>query len=548
MKLRIYIIDIVVLILIPIILGYILYSIIPINNFEPLSVVSVTSSVNLLIWIGIIIQILVSIYLFKNKNLEQLLNFNLYISLIYITTTKLLIEGLALKGTPLPDSDIRGDLLAIVQLAQNAEKNLWSGSGYPPVWPTIIGNIARILDIHVLAIFKPAELILLAVSPFLIFLTWKLILKSWMALTITIFQTLSSSFNYKNLALNILIPFIIFVIISAVNQMNINIKIRLKYLIYGISIGLISLMYFGYLYWLTPFLILLTVLSFFGKNRSLLIEIQLLVFLGIALAIIPIIYPLTQLKMSNLYLVILITILFLITNSQLKGRNFINLAGSTIIIFVLLIILFDYRANDEWFEGGIEQNNPTLNPILPFDNYKVIFILLFLYLIYRFISKKEYYIYLQILIAIYLSSTFFMYLIASQMQISKRVDLWPRATEIQSYVLSLTSILIIILILENIFEKISIQTSYDENPVRIQFIYLFAMLIIGSYFVSNLGNQTYAVMPTQTFNGAWYAHQGCSNPHKDPMLAKVFENYSDIQKFLRSNCSSVNWPEVASIK
>jgi hypothetical protein len=548
MKLRIYIIDIVVLILIPIILGYILYSIIPINNFEPLSVVSVTSSVNLLIWIGIIIQILVSIYLFKNKNLEQLLNFNLYISLIYITTTKLLIEGLALKGTPLPDSDIRGDLLAIVQLAQNAEKNLWSGSGYPPVWPTIIGNIARILDIHVLAIFKPAELILLAVSPFLIFLTWKLILKSWMALTITIFQTLSSSFNYKNLALNILIPFIIFVIISAVNQMNINIKIRLKYLIYGISIGLISLMYFGYLYWLTPFLILLTVLSFFGKNRSLLIEIQLLVFLGIALAIIPIIYPLTQLKMSNLYLVILITILFLITNSQLKGRNFINLAGSTIIIFVLLIILFDYRANDEWFEGGIEQNNPTLNPILPFDNYKVIFILLFLYLIYRFISKKEYYIYLQILIAIYLSSTFFMYLIASQMQISKRVDLWPRATEIQSYVLSLTSILIIILILENIFEKISIQTSYDENPVRIQFIYLFAMLIIGSYFVSNLGNQTYAVMPTQTFNGAWYAHQGCSNPHKDPMLAKVFENYPDIQKFLRSNCSSVNWPEVASIK
>ena len=548
MKLRIYIIDIVVLILIPIILGYILYSIIPINNFEPLSVVSVTSSVNLLIWIGIIIQILVSIYLFKNKNLEQLLNFNLYISLIYITTTKLLIEGLALKGTPLPDSDIRGDLLAMVQLAQNAEKNLWSGSGYPPVWPTLIGNIARIFDLHVLAIFKPAELILLAVAPFLFFLIWKLILKSWMALTITIFQTLITSFNYKNLALNILIPVIIFVIISAVNQTNINIKIRLKYLIYGFFIGLISLMYFGYLYWLTPFLILLTVLSFFSKNRSLLVELQLLVFLGIALAIIPIIYPLTKLNLWNLYLVILITILFLITNSRLKGRNLINFGGNILIIFVLLIILFNYRANDEWFEGGIEQNNPTLNPILPFDNYKVVFILFFLYLIFRFVSKKEYFIYLQILIAIYLSSIFFMYLIASQMQVSKKVDLWPRATEVQSYVLSITSILIIILVLENIFDKISIPASYDENPVRIQFIYFFAMLIIGSYFVSNLGNQTYSAMPINTFNGAWYAHQGCSNPHEDPMLARVFENYQDIQKFLRLNCSSVNWPEVASIK
>ena len=141
-----------------------------------------------------------------------------------------------------------------------------------------------------------------------------------------------------------------------------------------------------------------------------------------------------------------------------------------------------------------------------------------------------------------------MYLLASQMQVTKRVDLWPRATEIQSYVLSLTSILIIILALENIFEKIPIRASYGENPVRIQFIYFFGMLIIGSYFVSTLGNQTYSAMPTNTFNGAWYAHQGCSNPHKDPMLAKVFENYPDIQKFLRANCSSVNWPEVTSIK
>ena len=548
MKLRIYFIDIVLLIFTPIILGYIFYLIIPINNFDPLSVVSVTSTINLLLWIGITILILVSIYLFKNRALSKLLNFNLYISLIYITSIKLLIEGLALKGTPLPDSDIRGDLLTMVQLAQNAEKNFWSGSGYPPVWPTIIGNIARILDLHVLSIFKLAELILLAISPFLILFTWKLILKSWMALTITIFQTLNTSYNYKNLALNIIIPFIIFVIISAINQTNITIKIRLKYLIYGIFIGLISLMYFGHLYWLTPFLILTIVLSFFGKNRLLLIELQLIVFSGTALAIIPKIYPLTPLTMSNLYLVTLMVILLLITNFQEKIKNFINYAGSLLIVLVLLKILFDYRANDEWFEGGIEQNNPTLSPILPFDSYKVIFILFLLYLIYRFISKKEYYVYLQILIAIYLSSIFFMYLIASQMQVSKKVDLWPRATEIQNYVLSITSIFIIILILENIFEKIDVAAIYAENPVRIQFIYFFAMLIIGSYFVATLGNQTYASMPINTFNGAWYAHQGCSNPHEDPMLAKVFENYQDIQKFLRSNCASVDWPEIAPVK
>jgi hypothetical protein len=51
-------------------------------------------------------------------------------------------------------------------------------------------------------------------------------------------------------------------------------------------------------------------------------------------------------------------------------------------------------------------------------------------------------------------------------------------------------------------------------------------------------------MPIQGFNGAWFAHQGCSNPHEDPMLSKVFENFPEIQNFLRKNCSNVNWPVI----
>ncbi len=76
----------------------------------------------------------------------------------------------------------------------------------------------------------------------------------------------------------------------------------------------------------------------------------------------------------------------------------------------------------------------------------------------------------------------------------------------------------------------------------------FGLVLVGSYFVSTLGGQAYFSMPYHAFTGAWYAHQGCSNPQKDPMLAKVFENYPDIQDFLRAKCSSVTWEKTPPIK
>jgi hypothetical protein len=546
-KLQKHLLDSTILILIPGALSTLLYSVIPINNFEPLSVVSVTASINLITWILIIIAILMSLYFLNNSNFEKLLKVSLYSALIYVTTIKLLIKGLSLKGTPLPDSDIRGDLLALVQLANIAVKNLWSGSGYPPLWPTLIGNVARILDLHVLAIFKPAEFILLAVSPFLIFLIWKLFLKSWMALVITIFQTISTNYNYKNLVLNILIPFIIFTLISSYNQTNIILKTRIKYTTFGLFIGFISLMYFGYLYWLTPFFSILIILAFFSQKRNVFAELIILIFLGIGLAVVPIIYSLVEVKLSYLYFMMLGMTLFIFSNHNIKIRNGLNYVGNIGILYVLLKILISYRAHDAWFEGGVGQSNPSLSPIISLSSYYLIIAGLLLYLIYKFIDKK-YLLYLLIVMFIYLSATIFMYLIASQMQVSKMVDLWPRAIEVQNYALSITFILITIFIIENVFVRINLAEEYKNKSFEIQFIIIFSWIIIGSFFASTLGNQTYESMPINTFNGAWYAHQGCSNPHRDPMLAKVFENYPDIQKFLRSKCTTAKWPEIPSVK
>jgi hypothetical protein len=117
--------------LLPLIVTLILYYIIPISNFEPISIVSATASINLTIWMFVIFQIIFILGCFYLRKFKFILNFNLYLTFAYVLAIKLLINGLSLKGTPLPKSDIRGDLLVIVQLAQRAETNYWSGSDYP---------------------------------------------------------------------------------------------------------------------------------------------------------------------------------------------------------------------------------------------------------------------------------------------------------------------------------------------------------------------------------------------------------------------------------
>ena len=188
MKSKKYLVEVTILILFPVVLSLIFYKLIPIQNVNPISIVSTTASINFIIWTLIIFQMIVSYILLQRYSPTVVLEINLYFILSYIVAFKILIKALSLKGTPLPGSDIRGDLLAVANLAKVAEGDYWAGGSYPPIWPTLIGNAARLLDVHVLSLFKPAELILLAISPLLIFYIWRLIVESWMALLISINQ------------------------------------------------------------------------------------------------------------------------------------------------------------------------------------------------------------------------------------------------------------------------------------------------------------------------------------------------------------------------
>jgi uncharacterized membrane protein SpoIIM required for sporulation len=142
-----------------------------------------------------------------------------------------------------------------------------------------------------------------------------------------------------------------------------------------------------------------------------------------------------------------------------------------------------------------------------------------------------------------------MYLISSQMQITNRVDLWPRALEVQAYARDLIFLLLFLFLIEGIITKKELVKYFNLGNKNLFYLTAFALFFVGSFLVGSLGAFTHSSMP---YHGpqkawAWYAHQGCSNPHEDPMLSKVFENNSDVQYFLRENCSSVNWPIIPEL-
>jgi glucan phosphoethanolaminetransferase (alkaline phosphatase superfamily) len=222
----------------------------------------------------------------------------------------------------------------------------------------------------------------------------------------------------------------------------------------------------------------------------------------------------------------------------------LNLIASLVMLIVLISAFFTLRTGDTWAEGGVERDNPTTGAIFQFLGANAFILIGFIIVLYLVIKKSMFLIPIFTLGVIYFSSSFFMYFIASQMQSSKQINLWPRAAEVQYYSMPLIILIICIATIKILIEKYKIKQSlFEEKSKNTAFIGA-VLFFFYSFFVNNLGSQMHGSMPIHSFNGAWFAHQGCSNPHEDPMLSKVFENFPEIQNFLRENCSSVNWPVI----
>jgi hypothetical protein len=129
-----------------------------------------------------------------------------------------------------------------------------------------------------------------------------------------------------------------------------------------------------------------------------------------------------------------------------------------------------------------------------------------------------------------------MYYFASRMQVTEKIELWPRAYSHISGVFTILSVIIFSRVLIEISKKIIPSNKNKISIILISVILLFPLS-------QSLSSKIYGTFPTFS-NSAWLAHQACSNPHEDPMLAKVFETKPHIQYFLRFYCPDVNWPYI----
>jgi len=538
------------LLFVPLFISLIAYRIIPIENVEPTSIVSATSAINAILWTLIVTQVIINYPLIRNYSLNLVLQINLLFILIYVSAVKILIKALSLKGTPLPGSDIRGDLLNIVNLAKIAQRQYWSGGpnfifpegGYPPVWPSLIGNIAGLLDRHVLSIFKPAEFLLLLISPVIVLYIWRLILENWMALVVATSQTLIYDFSYKTITLNVLIPGLIFIVLK-IKDSSPN-----KVFIYGIFLGVVSMTYFGYIYWLIPLMLTIIPLILFSKDREKYINLHTHLYLGLGIGLGPVIYFRVTSEIAFYYFILFVVYLLLFLFKNNKSILRIILSFTTLGMFLgLLWALFYFRTLDSWIYDDIDKKDPTVDSIISLNGMGIFIFLAIIIGLYFIIEQKNQISTLFMLVGIYISSSIFMYFIASQMQITGRVDLWPRSLEVQQISLTLIYLLLFLFIFDKFHKEKLINKFFEPNSRNYFYLTSFGLFILGSFLVSSLGSHAHASMPYHAFNAAWFAHQGCSNPHEDPMLAKVFESNPDIQEFLRENCSSVVWAEIPKI-
>ena len=546
--------------LISVISSYFLYKIIPINNFSEISIVSATASIQVWIWLSYVVLVgLIYLGLARSKNIS-ILNFTLMYILTLVISINLSATAMSLKGTPLASGDIRGDLLGMVDFAQYAKENGWtgdlraSGDFYPPVWPTIVGNIARILDVNAIQIYKPAELVLLIIGPLATFFVWKKLTPVWVALTISIYLAALQNhyfFYWKFIPLYVLIPILILLIKNASIKVA-DTRSEIFDHIYGFAVGMLILTYFGNYWWAILFIMILSFLTFFSENREIVQKRQTVYYLGAGLALVPpTVGSILEISISFLYAIFIIFIVLnYIIEKKAKIAVFKNYFASAIIIVSYLLAFLFFRTNDDWFEGDVASANPTLRSPFSIGGLDLLFIISFIVLFVislRVTWLKDISI---LLIGFCVSALIMRYFIASRMQVTNLVDLWPRSNDLFLYAFNLIILLTVLGAIQSIFYFVSSNNEFNDifgEKNNLFYISAIALFIVYGSLSNVLGDRVYGSMPVNSFNGAWFAHKGCSNPHEDPMLAKVFETRPYIQDFLRENCWGKKWPLVAPI-
>jgi hypothetical protein len=134
----------------------------------------------------------------------------------------------------------------------------------------------------------------------------------------------------------------------------------------------------------------------------------------------------------------------------------------------------------------------------------------------------------------FISSALMMFWFAAQMEITGKVELFPRAGGTFGFAWTVLTFIGLFAILTSSYFYEFIKYVWPKDLSRINTIILTLVLIlpIAAIHARTLSEVQDGIFPIGE-NGAWLAYRACDTPHEDPMLAKVFEENPFIQEFLR---------------
>ena len=514
------------------------------------SQISAISAMQIWYWILILLFIAFSLVLhFIGKiDPKQIITILLHFSIAINVTFIVSATRLALSKVPLPPGDIRGDNGTLLEYMLDAYYWGWAPNHYPPVWPNLVGNIARLTDTSVLEIWKPAYLVSLVVLPGLILLIFRQAFNPLLAAALTFVLTLGV-IEWSSFAKIAFIGLFIVVAQRILHEVSSTYKFDSRIFLYGSLFGLSALTYFGFLWWSLIAITILVVPIWLLKNREFIFIRILDASLGFLVTFGP-----SQLgqRLDISFRTELVLILSLIVLRLLSQRNrFISgvIAYTTgiFIIFTPVFIIALTTIKDSWIYDSLE-NNPTPNLGIEFNIIGLItYLVLIIGLVLAF-KNTQLRIALVVLVAIFMSAAIMMFWFAARLEVTGFVELFPRARG--NFNLSwaiITYIGIYTLVVESdltsYIRKIWPRNLLKSSQILLILILLFPVAAVHARALSNTQDEIFPVGE----NEIWLAYRACDNPAEDPMLAKVFEEKPFVQDFLRENCPNVDWPVIPPI-
>ncbi len=504
------------------------------------------------IWYWLIILILLPFFLlFKikhNFSKEKIITLILYAGISLNIAFVGAANKLALSKVPLPPGDIRGDNGALLSGMMRAQETGWSGNFYPPVWLSLVGNIARFSGNSVLEIWKPVFLLSVVLLPGLVLLAWRQAFTPLIAAAFTFLFTFVT-IEWKSIANLIMTAMFIAIAYRVVFTEKYNSKFDIRIFFYGIFFGLASLTYYGNLWWSLIAIALLVVSLAFYSNREILLLRVFDAGIGFLLIFAPSqVGP--RLGLSGLVTILLILILSFLRILLQQQIFFSNVIAYLTILFVPAGVFFTVvtsTTGDEWFYPAMEQN-PVPNLGLSFNTQGLLFLFITLVGIIIAFKIKEFKATIVVALTTFISSALMMFWFAAQMEVTGRVELWPRAGATFSFAWQLITLVALFALLTSEYFENFLKSIWPKNLTNFQNLFLTLLLIFPFLVVHarTLSETQDGIFPIGE-NEVWLAYRACDNPNEDPMLAKVFEEKPFIQDFLRENCPKADWPVIPPI-